>query len=128
MKLESNGVRTVIMHALMHTGGVRALPWRDDLKLGACPIGDGLAVVVTADKPWSGQLLFDVPRHRLVMGFDKDWPRMNTLPEWFTVQPDHQYTVQGLAGTSKSLAGKQLRDGLPVALDEAQTLRLKIAP
>ena len=30
------------------------------------------------------------------MGFAQDWPRMNTLPEWFTVEPTKLYLVDGL--------------------------------
>ena len=100
MKLQSNGVRTVIMHALMHTRGLIARPWRRDLKLGAAQIGDSLAIVVKAKKPWKGKLIFDIPRYREYMGFSKDWPRMNTLPEWFTVEPKHKYTVKDLSGSS----------------------------
>jgi hypothetical protein len=128
MKLESNGVRTVILHALKHTRGLRALPWRQDLRLGACQTGDALAVVVKTGKDWSGRLIFDIPRHRLVMGFKRDWPRMNTVPEWFTVEPDKQYTVEGLPGGTRRFSGQQLHDGLSVTSRPGTTLRLKVAP
>jgi hypothetical protein len=86
MKLEANGVRTVLMHALMHTQGVIARPWQKGLQLGAVRTSDGLVVVMKSDKPWSGKLHFDIPRHREYLGFTQDWPRINTLPEWFTVE------------------------------------------
>jgi len=126
MKLESNGVRTVILHALMHTGGVRAFPWREDLKLGACRLDDGLALVLKSDQNWSGNLVFDIPRHRLFMGFRQDWPRMNTVPEWFTVVPEKEYRIEGLEDGPLQLNGAQLRDGLPVSLGAGETLQLKI--
>jgi hypothetical protein len=69
MKLQSNGVRTAIMHALMHTRGTIARPWRQDLKLGASETEEGLVVVMKADQPWAGKLVIDKPRHRLEMGF-----------------------------------------------------------
>ena len=126
-KWECNCVRTVIMHALMHTRGLRAVPWRSDLKLGAAECGDGLAVVVHADRPWKGRLVFDVPRHRLFMGFGRDWPRMNTLPEWFTVEPDRSYTIRDVqAGESETRTGRQLHEGLPVELDAKTPLRLMV--
>ncbi len=117
MKLESNGVRTVLIHALMHTRGLLARPWRRDLTLGAAESDGGLTIVVKADIDWSGRLVFDIPRHKTYMGFAKDWPRMNTLPEWFTVAGDKTYTVTDVAaGTEKTYTGKQLHKGLPVEL------------
>ena len=126
-KLESNGVRTAIIHALMHTRGLIARPWRQDLKLGAVETEDGLAIVMQADRDWSGKLVFDIPRHREFMGFQRDWPRMNTIPEWFTVEPDEQYRVQDLtAGTTARWTGRQLHEGLPVQLVGGEEKRLLI--
>ncbi len=128
MKLESNGVRTVIMHALMHTRGLIARPWRRDLKLGASQINKSLAIVVKAEKPWEGKIIFDIPRYREYMGFSKDWPRMNTLPEWFTVEGKHTYTVKEISGGSKKITGEKLHAGLPVKLPANGELRLLIKP
>jgi hypothetical protein len=117
MKLQANGVRTSILHALMHTRGVIARPWSQDLTLGACETEDGLAVVVAASQPWSGRLAFDIPRHRLYMGFKRDWPRMNTMPEWFVVEPARRYVVKDTGtGARKTCTGQELHDGLPVEL------------
>ena len=121
MKLQSNGVRTAIIHALMHTRGLIARPWRQDLTLGASQTKDGLAVVIKAEKDWSGRLVFDIPRHRIYMGFAHDWPRMNTMPEWFTVEPDKEYVVQNVAGGSrKTCTGKLLHEGLPIELQAGE--------
>jgi len=131
MKLESNGVRTVIMHALMHTRGLLARPWQQGLALGAADAEHALAIVIKSDKPWSGRLVFDVPRHRLYMGFARDWPRMNTLPEWFTVEPDdaHRYKIENVATNSaERITGKLLHEGLPVRLAPHQALRLIVTP
>ena len=126
-KLESNGVRTVLIHALMHTRGLIARPWRQDLSLGAAAGGGGLAIVVKAGKAWSGRLVFDIPRHRLYMGFRRDWPRMNTLPEWFTVEPDKLYTVREAgAGTEAAQTGKELHAGLPVEVPAGGEVRLLV--
>ncbi len=114
MKLQSNGVRTTLIHALMHTRGIIARPWRIGMELGAAEAEDGLAVVVTAKEDWKGTLVFDVPRHRLYMGFERDWPRMNTMPEWFTVEPGGRYTVRAGEDDERDLAGKQLAAGLRV--------------
>lgn len=127
MKLQSNGVRTAIMHALMHTRGLIARPWRQDLALGARQTEDGLAVIMKAAKDWSGKLVFDIPRHRIYMGFKHDWPRMNTMPEWFTVEPDGEYVVKhGTSGPQKTYTGKQLHEGLPFKLQAGEERRLLI--
>jgi len=126
MKLESNGVRTVILHALMHTRGLIARPWRRGLALGACESPEGLAVVVRAKEDWSGRLVFDVPRHKLYMGFRRDWPRMNTMPEWFTVEADARYNVRSVRGAlaEKEWSGADLARGLPLSLRAGEELRL----
>jgi hypothetical protein len=127
MKLQANGVRTVIMHALMHTQGVIARPWQKGLKLGAARIGDDVVISITSDKAWSGKLCFDVPRHRQYLGFAKDWPRMNTLPEWFTVETERKYTVAGLkSDTARTYTGRQLSEGLPVELAAGQQKQLLV--
>jgi hypothetical protein len=129
MKLEANGVRTSIMHALMHTQGIIARPWRQDLRLGAARCGDqSVAVVLTADTPWEGRLEFDIPRHRLWLGFQHDWPRMNTLPEWFTVDPQRKYQVHLAGGAADAPTGKQLHEGYAVRATAQQPLQLRVHP
>jgi hypothetical protein len=116
-KLEANTVRTVLIHAMMHTRNTIVRPWRQDLQLGASQIHDGIAIVIRADKPYKGLLQFDIPRHRLYMGFKKDWPRMNTMPEWFTVEPENEYLLKNVTTNLRSRhTGKQLHDGVPIDL------------
>jgi hypothetical protein len=65
------------------------------------------------------------------MGFREDWPRMNAVPEWFTVEPDetHQYTVQDVdAGTTQLVSGKSLSEGLPIRVKPGTPLRLVVHP
>jgi len=131
MKLQSNGVRTAIIHALMHTRGTIARPWQQGLELGAIDADDGIEILLKSDKPYAGKLVFDIPRHRHYMGFKSDWPRMNTVPEWFTVEPDdkHLYSVGRAAGEDPAVhTGKSLREGLPVRLDAGESLRLTVRP
>ncbi len=129
MKLQANGVRTVIMHALMHTRGVVARDWRSDLKLGAAPAGkDGLAIVLKADKRWQGRLCFDIPRHRVFWRMKHDWPRMNTLPEWFTVEAEKIYRVIAARGRVQRCSGEQLHGGLAVSVEAEEPLRLIVHP
>jgi hypothetical protein len=129
MKLESNGVRTTIMHALMHTQGLVARPWRQDLTLGASATAAGLAVVMRAEKDWSGKLVFDIPRHRMALGFKHDWPRMNTLPEWFTVEPSAKYILKEQAeGLRQTLTGEQLHAGLAIDLKAGEEKTFLVLP
>ena len=129
MKLESNGVRTVIMHALMHTRGLIARPWRRDIQLGAAESGDSLAIVMKVGKTWKGRLIFDIPRHRLYMGFKYDWPRMNTLPEWFTVELESAYTVRQVeSGLTTTRTGQELHAGFSVELQPGKQVRLFVSP
>ena len=128
MKLQANGVRTVLMHALMHTQGIIARPWQRGLELGAVPMKDGLVIVLKSDKPWSGKLHFDIPRHKEYMGFTQDWPRMNTLPEWFTVEATQKYAVSDLeSGPPVTHTGRQLSEGLPIQLAAGQEKHVTIA-
>ena len=123
MKLQSNGVRTAIMHALMHTCGTIARPWRQGLALGASRTKEGLAIVLKSENSYRGKLVFDIPRHRIYIGFKHDWPRMNTMPEWFTVEPGKDYVVRSIAGGSeKTYTGRQLHEGLPVELPAGQEM------
>ena len=57
------------------------------------------------------------------MGFEQDWPRMNCVPEWFTVEPDdaHHYTVMDVdGGSTRRVSGKSLSEGLPVHIEQGQ--------
>jgi len=129
-KLEANTVRTVLIHTMLHTRNTIARPWRPGLQLGAAPCADGICIFMKSDKAYRGLLQFDVPRHRLYMGFEQDWPRMNAVPEWFTVEPDelHQYRVEDIdAGWTRVVSGKSLSQGLPIRIEPDRPLRLTVA-
>lgn len=128
MKLQANGVRTVLIHSLMHTQGVIARPWLQGLQLGAARDDDGLVIFLRSREAYRGVLEFDLPRHRVYMGFARDWPRMNTLPEWFTVEPDGLYTVCRGDEPPRRYTGRQLHAGLNVSLGAGDTLRISVAP
>jgi len=130
-KLEANTVRTVLIHTMLHTRNTIARPWHQGLQLGAAPCGDGICVFMKSAETYEGRLQFDVPRHRITMGFTQDWPRMNAVPEWFTVEPDgeHEYTVENVdAGTTEVFTGKSLSEGLPVRVEPGKPLRIVVRP
>jgi hypothetical protein len=125
MKLEANGVRTVLMHDLMHKQGIIARPWQKGLQLGAVRTDHGLVIVLKSDKDWSGKLHFDIPRHKEYLGFAQDWPRMNTLPEWFTVEAGREYTMEDAESDSRAThAGRELREGIAVCIAAGETRHL----
>jgi len=129
-KLEANTVRTVLIHTMLHTRNTVARPWLQGLQLGAAPCGNGICIFMKSDEPYNGKLQFDIPRHRLYMGFKEDWPRLNAVPEWFTVEPDelHKYKVKDAeTGSERTLSGKLLSEGLPVRLEAGKPLRLIVS-
>jgi hypothetical protein len=128
-KLEANTVRTVLIHTMLHTRNTIVRPWREGLRLGAAPHAGGICIYLASDEPYEGRLEFDVPRHRLYMGFEQDWPRMNAVPEWFTVEPDmsHLYTVTEVdTGSTEVLTGKTLSEGVAVRVEPGKALRLTV--
>jgi hypothetical protein len=130
-KLEANTVRTVLIHTMLHTRNTIARPWQQGLQLGAAPCGRGICLFLRSSEPYTGRLQFDIPRHRIYMGLEQDWPRMNAVPEWFTVEPDetHQYVVRDVdTGTEQLATGAFLREGLPIELDSGEPLRLVVQP
>ncbi|KPK44754.1 MAG: hypothetical protein AMJ65_02185 [Phycisphaerae bacterium SG8_4] len=129
MKLQANGVRTTIMHALMHTQGLIARPWEIGTELGARATSNSLIVTIKTPKNYNGKIIFDVPRHKYWMGFKKDWPRMNTLPEWFTVENDSTYRITNVQTNKTQIrTGKQLHDGLAVRLKATERTTLLVEP
>ena len=130
-KLEANTVRTVLIHTMLHTRNTIARPWQQGLELGAAPCGTGVCVFIRSATPYEGRVQFDIPRHRLFMGFKQDWPRMNAVPEWFTVEPDtaHSYeVVDADSGQTRILTGQSLHQGLAVQLQPNKPLRLIVRP
>jgi len=122
---DGNFARTSLMFSLWKTQGLHIEPWREDVHLGAVQDQGRLCVSVSADKPWSGKLYFDRPRHRLHMKLPMDYPRINQFPEWFTVDPLQTYTVGDLASpAAKTYAGKKLLSGLSIELTAGEERRI----
>ena len=114
------------MYCLWKTQGVTAQPWRADLRLGAVRDGDTLRVVVSAEKPWSGRLVFDRPRHAENLRLPIDWPRINQFSEWFTVEAGRSYPLRTGGDVAKVTTEVPLADGFPVSLGAGATLELTV--
>jgi hypothetical protein len=124
---DGNFARTTIMYCLWKTQGVTAHPWRADLRLGAVRDGERLHVVLAADAPWSGTLVFDRPRHTENLKLPADWPRINQFPEWFTVRGGKRYTVRTAGAADQTRSGAQLAAGYAVSLGVGAALALTVA-
>ena len=118
---DGNDARTAIMWALMKQQGATIQPWREDVKLGAVRDGDGVVLVVSAETPWKGVIRFDQPRHKTLMKLPIDYPRINQFPEWFTVEADREYHVDG-----DTMEGEILIGGLSTELSAGERRTLTI--
>ncbi|MEW5900147.1 MAG: alpha/beta fold hydrolase, partial [Acidobacteriota bacterium] len=123
---DGNSARTAIMYALWKTQGITAAPWRDDLRLGAALRPDGVVLVYLAgDRPWSGWLRFDRPRHRDRMHLPMDYPRINQFPEWFTASATARYEIKLEEAAPLVVEGTSLYD-YPLTLEPGKPLRLAV--
>ncbi len=114
---DGNSARTSLMYALWKTQGMLVRPWREDVRFGAVRQNGEVYLTVTADREWSGHVVFDRPRHTLHMRLPLDYPRINQFPEWFTVAETSTYEVRDvLAESTTVLSGKRLSEGVPVTL------------
>jgi hypothetical protein len=112
---DGNSARTSLMYALWKTQGILVRPWREDVRFGAVQENGVVYLTVTADKEWSGSLVFDKPRHKRNMRLPLDYPRINQFPEWFTVDDGDTCEMrEAVSGTTTSLRGKALVEGVPV--------------
>lgn len=125
---DGNFARTTIMYCLWKSQGVSAHPWREDLRLGAVRDGKGIALVVSADAPWSGRLVFDRPRAKENLRLPVDWPRINQFPEWFTVEAGRTYAVATGTAAAVRTPGATLRAGWPVDVTGKAEVRIRVSP
>lgn len=118
---DGNFTRTTLMYALWKTQGCRLVPWGEDVRLGAARDEEGVWLHLSAGRPWRGRLVFDVPRHRLHLRLPLDYPRINQFPEWFVVEPDLVYELDGRRRT-----GRELAAGIDIELKAGETRTLRV--
>jgi len=125
---DGNVARTSLMYALWKTKGATVEPWRADVRFGAVRDAGTLYLCLMADQPWKGNLIFDRPRHKLLMHLPLDYTRINQFPEWFTVQADARYLLKLGFARPQRKSGAQLAEGIPVELKPGQTLLVEVRP
>jgi dienelactone hydrolase len=123
---DGNFARTSLMYALWKSQGATLDPWRPDVRCGAVREGGRLYLCLTAGQPWEGRLVFDRPRHKLLMHLPLDYTRINQFPEWFTVQAGDHYTLTRGGGETVEKPGAQLAEGLPLKVRAGEALYLEV--
>jgi len=124
---DGNVARTWLMYAMAKTGGVRAQPWRRDLRYGAVVRDGSLYLRLTAERPWQGKLHFDKPRYKVHMGLPINYPRLNEMPAWFPLEKKARYQV--CVGAGKAVySGRQLWQGLGVSIGAGETVLVEVSP
>jgi hypothetical protein len=124
---DGNFARTAIMYSLWKTQGANIQPWRSDVVLGAEKNDEEIYFSLTAKNDWNGKLFFDTPRHKTILNLPIDYPRINQFPEWFTISRAEEYSI---VSSQKELTGKyvgkDLLMGLPIKLEEGETLVIRV--
>jgi len=124
---DGNSARTALMAALWKTRGVTAVPWREDLLLGAAEEDGKLFISITAGRFFNGCLRLDQPRHSRDFHMPLDYPRINQFPQWFTADEKRDYLVTREGESTEKLSGKELLN-LPIRLEKGETIRITVQP
>ena len=124
---DGNFARTTIMYCLWKSQGLIPAPWNSKLVLGATFADNTLKVALSCGSNWTGKIKFDYPRFRDKMHMPVDYPRINQYQQWFTVESERTYSVSfAQTGRTQIFIGKDLIEGLPVAVRPGETLLLNI--
>lgn len=123
---DGNYARTALLAARYYTQGAICRPWRSDLRFAAMRDGDTLKIALTAESDWEGKVIFDQPRHRLILSLPSNYARLNEWSEWFTVEADALYRVKAGNARAEVKTGAELALGLPLSLKAGKVVRLEI--
>lgn len=124
---DGNFARTSIMYALSKSQGVTITPWNEEVYYGAEKKGEGISVMLWAEKDWDGMLMFDKERHNENMHLPFDWPRINQFQEWFPVRKEDQYSVTINCDTYQ-MSGSDLITGINLKLIKNNITIIDIVP
>ena len=119
--------RSLVMHMMMCSQGVRMLPFVEGIGAGGVPQGDGLLLALTAKSAWTGRVCFDRPRGEFLTA-NIDWARLNEMPRWFVVRPVEDYLVTVDNAPPNRISGQQLIDGLRIKIGANGARRISVRP
>ncbi|MBM3744467.1 MAG: nuclear transport factor 2 family protein [Acidobacteria bacterium] len=120
---DGNFIRTALMYVLWKTQGTWLAPWERGVRLGAELEPGRLTLHLAAETPWRGRVRFDGARHREHWRMERNYPRLNEWPEWFTVDPERLYSLR-VDGRPQTCVGWDLLAGVQVSVGAGQTVRL----
>lgn len=108
-------MRSPCWYILCKSQGCRPDRWVRGLRVGASRDGEKLYLsieAVGAARRWRGLVRFDFERHKRVIGFDKNYARLNEFPQWYTIDENTLYKITGKR--ESTALGSELIAGLPL--------------
>jgi hypothetical protein len=117
--------RTLCLHMLLCSRGVRAVPSPDGLRLGGMQRAGQLYLSVSCEDDYHGKLFFDRPRNEYPTA-TIDWARINEVPAWFVVRGEDDYAIRFDGGEPVKIAGKTLINGIEISVGAGQTRRIEV--
>jgi len=116
--------RTLCIHMMMCSQGVRHVPVQPGLCVGAVQRDGELLLTVQSDAPYRGRLCFDGPRteHR---GARIGWARINEMPQWYVVRPEKEYAVSVGQRPPRVLKGQALVEGMSIDVAPGKPLKIR---
>lgn len=110
---EGNYNRTSLIYALMKSQGVRPAAWQPGVRAGA--VRDGARLYLSLQAPAPRLYTFDYARHRRALNLDKNYVRLNEIPEWFTVEENTLYRLTAAGHPARLHLGSELIAGVELA-------------
>lgn len=116
--------RCLLTHMLLAAEGVYG-EFHENLRLGGVKTDAGLLLTAACKGGYRGKLYFDSPRFARDR-WTLDWARINSMPEWFAVDPERWYQVARNGDHAVRMRGRELIDGLRVTVADGTILRLTV--
>jgi hypothetical protein len=107
---EGNYNRTAMIYALMKGQGVRPEHWAPGVKVGA--VRDGARLLLSLEMPAARRIRFDCARHRRVLNLDRNYVRLNEIPEWWTADENTLYRLRRQGAAEQVRLGSELIEGV----------------
>jgi len=121
--------RTLCIHMMLNSQGVRAVPFMEGLRLGGAQNNGVLYLYLdnSCRQSWKGRIHFDWPRNEhKAAGID--WARINEMPQWYVVRFRQTYSVTVDDHKARILSGRQLMEGLTLEATPNQAHHIRVSP